>query len=397
MQGIVVTAERETPGRALRVLHVQKAHGLGGSERHIVDLARALRPQGCEAGVLWLEAPGHPLDALAAFTRENGVPVARLPIRGHLDPGLPRRMAAFLRRDPPDLLHLHLIHATLHGVLAARGRDAPRLIASRHGVEPYRRLPWFGLLQRRLDRRCQRILVPSEHLARFTRRWDGTAPAKMRVVPHGLPPECFAPADAAARAATRAAWGVRAEEVVLGAVARLHPSKDHATLLRAFAQALRRHPALRLILVGEGPLRGRLEALARELLGDAAPAHVLFLGEQVVDRGLYAGLDVAVQATRREGFGLAALEAMAAGLPLVASRVGALPEIVQPEETGLLVEAGSVSALAAALERLAADPALRVALGARAHRAAQAYTVERMARAVGAVYREVVTAGPGPG
>jgi glycosyltransferase involved in cell wall biosynthesis len=397
MQETVVTAQREDRERGLRVLHVQKAHGLGGSERHIVDLGRALGALGFGVQVLWLEAPGHPLDALVAFTREHGVPVARLPIRGHLDPGLPRRLAAFLRRDPPDLLHLHLLHATLHGVLAVRGPHAPRLIASRHGVEPYRRLPWFGLLQRQLDRSCQRVFVPSEHLARFTARWDGTAREKIRVVPHGLPPACFAPADAVARTAAREAWGAGPEEIVFGAVARLHPSKDHATLLRAFAQAHRRNRATRLILVGDGPRRGRLEALARALLGGSAPERVRFLGEQVVDRRLYAGFDVAVLATRREGFGLAALEAMAAGLPLVASRVGALPEIVRPEETGLLVEAGSRPALAAALERLASDPALRDAMGARAREAARAFTVERMARAVGAVYREVVATRPGPG
>lgn len=397
MQESVVTARREDAEHGLRVLHVQKAHGLGGSERHIVDLGRALGAHGFGVRVLWLEAPGHPLDGLVAFTRENRVPVARLPIGGHLDPGLPHRLAAFLREDPPDLLHLHLLHATLYGVLAAHGPHAPRLIASRHGVEPYRRLPWFGLLQRQLDRRCARVLVPSEHLARFTARWDGTAREKIRVVPHGLPPACFAPADAAAREAVRAAWGARPEEIVFGAVARLHPSKDHATLLRAFAQVHRRNRATRLILVGDGPRRERLEALARELLGEPEPEPVRFLGEAVVDRRLYAGFDVAVLATRREGFGLAALEAMAAGLPLIASRVGAVPEIVSPEETGLLVEPGSVPMLAAALDRLASDPALRGALGGRAHAAARAFTVERMARAIGAIYREVAGIGPASG
>ena len=159
----------------------------------------------------------------------------------------------------------------------------------------------------------------------------------------------------------------------------------------------RRNRATRLILVGDGPRRERLEALARELLGEPEPEPVRFLGEAVVDRRLYAGFDVAVLATRREGFGLAALEAMAAGLPLIASRVGAVPEIVSPEETGLLVEPGSVPMLAAALDRLASDPALRGALGGRAHAAARAFTVERMARAIGAIYREVAGIGPASG
>ena len=211
MQESVVTARREDAEHGLRVLHVQKAHGLGGSERHIVDLGRALGAHGFGVRVLWLEAPGHPLDGLVAFTRENGVPVARLPIGGHLDPGLPHRLAAFLRENPPDLLHLHLLHATLYGVLAAHGPHAPRLIASRHGVEPYRRLPWFGLLQRQLDRRCARCSSRPSTWPASRHAGDGTAREKIRVVPHGLPPACFAPADAAAREAVRAAWGARPE------------------------------------------------------------------------------------------------------------------------------------------------------------------------------------------
>ena len=389
-----MTNRRAVGDEGLHVLHVQKAHGLGGSERHIVELCRSLGSLGFRARVLWLESPGRPLDKLVAFTRANGVASSRLPIRGHIDPGLPRRMAAGWREDPPDILHLHLIHATLHGVLAAHERTAPPRIASRHGVEPYRRLPGFGWLQRILDRRCTSIIVPSEHLARFTRRWDGTPGRKIRVIPHGLRPEAFAPPDPVERAVARAEWGAGPDEVVFGAVARLHPAKDHATLLHAFAQAGRRVPATRLVLVGDGPLRQGLETLARELLGSRARERIHFAGERVVDRGLYAGFDAAVLATRREGFGLAALEAMAAGLPLAASRVGAVPEIVRDGETGLLVEPGSVPALAATLERLASDPTLRREMGRRAWEAAEGFTVERMARAMAEVYREAVRSGP---
>jgi glycosyltransferase involved in cell wall biosynthesis len=373
------------------VLHLQKAHGLGGSERHIIELCRALAPLGVRARVLWLESPRHPLAPLEAFARARGVESARLPIHGHLDPGLPGRLRAWLRANPADLLHLHLIHATLYGVLAAGADRALPLVASRHGAEPYRRLPWFGWMQRRLDRRCARVIVPSAHLARFAERWDGTPRAKIRVIPHGLAPEWFAPPDAAARARARAGWGAAPGEIVLGAVARLHPAKDHATLLRAFAAVLPPHPDARLVLIGGGPRRAALERLARRLFA-SAPDRVRFDGEREADRDLYGAFDVAVLPTRREGFGLAALEAMAAGLPLAASRVGAIPEIVRDGENGLLIEPGSPAALATALARLVAEPGLRRALGERARETARAFTAERMVRATAEVYREALAA-----
>jgi glycosyltransferase involved in cell wall biosynthesis len=375
-----------------RVLHVQKAHGLGGSERHIVELCRALDAAGFNARVLWLESPRRPLDALAAFTRARGVACARLAIRAHCDPGLPRRLRAWLRENPADVLHLHLIHATLYGVLAAGAGPRPPIVASRHGAEPYRRLPWFGWLQRGCDRRCARVIAPSAHLARFTERWDGTPRAKIRVIPHGLAPEWFAPPGPAARERARAGWGAAPGELVLAAVARLHPAKDHATLLRAFASVRRRRPETRLVLIGDGPLRPRLEALARRLFADWAPQSVRFAGERDADRDLYAGIDVALLPTRREGFGLAALEAMACGLPLVASRVGAIPEIVRDGENGLLVAPGDSNALGDALERLASDAARRDALAGRARETARGFTVERMARATAEVYREALAA-----
>jgi glycosyltransferase involved in cell wall biosynthesis len=335
---------------------MQKAHGIGGSEKHIIDLCHGLRDLGAVPQILWLEEQGHPLNALMALCASRSLPASCLPIGGDLDLQLPGRIRGWLSAHPQDLIHLHLIHATLYGVLAATRATDPPLIATRHGVEPYQRLPWFHLLARLLDARCACVIAPSQWIARCTRE----------------------------------AWGIDPGALVIGSVARLHPSKDHETLLRAFAAVREQHPALRLVLVGEGPLRERLVNLAARLpSADAPTSGVLFLGERGNVEDLLAGFDIAVLATRREGFGLAALEAMAAGLPLVASNTGALPELIRDGDSGLLVEPGSPAALAQALERLVTQPELRRALAQRARAEAQKYPLSRMVAETAELYAEM--------
>jgi glycosyltransferase involved in cell wall biosynthesis len=367
---------------------MQKAHGIGGSEKHIIDLCHGLRDLGAVPQILWLEEQGHPLNALMALCASRSLPASCLPIGGDLDLQLPGRIRGWLSAHPQDLIHLHLIHATLYGVLAATRATDPPLIATRHGVEPYQRLPWFHLLARLLDARCACVIAPSQWIARCTRRWDGTSAEKIRVIRHGIDLERFE--QVAARESIRQSWDVDPGVLVIGSVARLHPSKDHETLLRAFAAVRERHPALRLVLVGEGPLRERLVNLAARLpSADAPTSGVLFLGERGNVEDLLAGFDIAVLATRREGFGLAALEAMAAGLPLVASNTGALPELIRDGDSGLLVEPGSPAALAQALERLVTQPELRRALAQRARAEAQKYPLSRMVAETAELYAEM--------
>ena len=182
---------------------------------------------------------------------------------------------------------------------------------------------------------------------------------------------------------TPAAAGIPADAPLALAVGRLIEQKDHATLLHAFARVRSALPDAQLAILGSGPLEAETRALARELrLEDA----VTLPGRTDI-RDWLARADVFVHTSRWEGFGIVLLEAMLAGLPVVATRVSAVPEVVADGRTGLLVEAGDVAGLAAALQELLADGERARALGeAGRHRARDEFSVERMADRTRAVY-----------
>jgi glycosyltransferase involved in cell wall biosynthesis len=247
---------------------------------------------------------------------------------------------------------------------------------------PYRTA---GALAGRIARRTIAI---SDHARDYTVT-NGLAPAdRVRVVKYGIDTDRWR-SDDGDRDAARAGLGLAPDDVAVVAASRLVAHKGHDVLLRAFATARAAEPALRLLVAGAGDLRPALEAQARPL-GDA----VRFLGhlDEAGVRSLMLAGDVVVfpsLAAFGEGFGLAALEASAAGRPLVASRVASLPEIVVDGTTGVLVPSGDADGLARALVDLARDPAARARMGAAGRaRAETAFTLPRMVDETLAVYDE---------
>jgi glycosyltransferase involved in cell wall biosynthesis len=217
---------------------------------------------------------------------------------------------------------------------------------------------------------------------------SGVDPARIHLVPSGVEAERFA-LGAGARAAARARHAIDPDAFVLVAVGALETRKGHDVLLDAIA--LRADPRVHVLVAGEGALRADLEA-RRHALG--LDERVRFLGRVDDVPTLLAAADALVMPSRQEGLGVAALEAMAAGLPVVASRVGGLPDAVTDGVTGFLVPAEDPRALAAAIDRLAGDPALARRLGAEAAAAVRArFTMAAMAEATHAVYRNVMDGG----
>jgi glycosyltransferase involved in cell wall biosynthesis len=337
----------------MRVVHVHRIRGIGGSERHLLTLLPALAARGVDTLFVGLDDPDAPetdrfYDALA-------VPSVRVASRKGLSP----RLVRALRRAKPDLLHTHLVHADVHGPFGGA-----TLVSTKHNDDPFRTGP-FRWVERAITRRAARAICITEALRRFNVERVGLPASKLVVVPYGLdePP---------------AAWGPNEFELPEGklviAVSRLVPQKGLDVAVEAMAGI-----EATLVVLGEGPERERLEELAR-----TRGVRLLLPGRVGDVAAVLRRADVLVHSARWEGFGLALLEAMLCGLPVVASRVSSIPEIVVDGETGVLVPRDDPSALAAAIVRVLADPG---DLGVRGLARAKAeFSVAAMAERTLAVY-----------
>lgn len=360
----------------MRIVHVQRAKGIAGSERHLLALLPALAELGHDVvAVVPNVGDG---ERFVADLRAQNLDVVPLPMRGHLDPLLLANLIRIMRRVRPDVVHTHLVHADVHGQVAAAICRVPGVSTIHGASELFTREPTRSVAAL-AGRLARRKITISHHLADFVQRHRLAPLERIRVVPYGL---------------DLAHWRVAVRPVerdtrVLVAASRLIPGKGHDFLLEAFARARKEEPRLRLRVAGDGPTRGQLETMASTL---GIESYVEFLGFVDDVSALVADSDALVFPTLPscgEGFGLVALEAMALATPVIATRVGAIPEVVKHGVTGLLVEPGDVPGLTAELLRIARDDDLRARLGrAGRARAEERFRLELMVDGILAVYEE---------
>jgi glycosyltransferase involved in cell wall biosynthesis len=356
---------------------------MGGSERHLLSLLPALAEAGIEVRMC-VAATGRTREFTDRL-RELGVPCSLVRAGPDVNPLLVGALWREIRRYRPDLVHTHLIHADLHGQLAARLAGTPGVssVHSTHGFygrEPYRSAA------RAAGRAARLTIAISEHVRRYLEGLGIGRPGGVRTIHYGIDASRWLATDLE-RSRARTRFGLHANEVAVGIAARLMPHKGHPLLLEGYARAVREAPHLRLLVAGDGPLRGELTRRAQGL-GDT----VRFLGFVGDIRGFMSACDVLAfpsQPEFGEGFGLAALEAMAAARPVVATAVCSLPEVVGAPEGGILVNPKDPDGLATALIELSDDAALRTAVGERAHaRARERFSLESMVERTLSVYRE---------
>jgi len=307
--------------------------------------------------------------------------IVELPLRGDLDLAQLRRLTRVLVGLRPDLLHVHSRRgADLYGGWSARRAGVPAVLTRR--VESTEWRPWARLKFRPYER----VIAISAAIRAELVDGFGLDPAAVALVPSAIDTALYHPSAMRGRLARR--LDLPSDAVVLGAVAQLIPRKGHATLLRAFARLARAQPRLHLICFGRGPLATRIE---RQIAALDLGGRVRLAGYRDDLPELIPELAALVHPAEREGLGVAVLEAQAAGVPVIAARAGGIPEIVEDGVTGLLVPARDDVALAAAIERVLTDRALREGLSERARRSVErTHSVEQMAQANLAIYREIV-------
>jgi glycosyltransferase involved in cell wall biosynthesis len=356
------------------VLHATKVQGIGGAEQHLLALLPALRERGVDARFLSLDG-GLDAERFHRALEDRDVPFRRVPIGPDLSPRLARDVLRAVRAESPDLLHTHMVHADVYGSVAAHALRTP-FVSTRHNDDRYLLGP-FRYVDRAFMHGVRRIVAISDAVRAF--HVEAGLPADRLVTVHyGLDEAPSLPSELTPEAA-----GVPPDVPLVLAIGRLIEQKDHVTLLRAFADV----PGAWLAILGWGPLEERTKALAVEL----GLADRVVVPGRVEPRDWLRRADVFAHTSRWEGFGIVLLEAMLAGLPVVATRVSAIPEIVADRETGLLADAGDAAAIAGHLRDLLADETLRRRLGDAGRARAQAeFSVAAMADRTVEVYRQAL-------
>jgi glycosyltransferase involved in cell wall biosynthesis len=348
----------------------------GGAERVAVDLACRVDRAAYDPHVVATKRGGPLEEQLVAA----GVPCTVLGRRRRTSVR-PTLRALRLARES-DLIHSHLFGNNVWGALLAQSTGVP-LLAHEHN-RAGRHTRFEPILDRRLiGATAHRILCVSEAVARSLRA-EGVEPGRIEIVRNGVRLDRPLPS-----AVARRELGLSGEVMVVGAVASLRPEKAHDVLLRGFAAlAGGRRPALRLCLIGDGTERSRLQALARGL---GIESRVVWAGERRDAARLVSAFDVAVLCSRSEGLPLAALEAMVAGIPLIATRVGTMPELLEGG-AGLLVDPDDSAGLAQAIAALLEDRERARELARRARSViADGYDLGSVVRRVEGIYRSALS------
>jgi glycosyltransferase involved in cell wall biosynthesis len=357
----------EVGGRVTRVAHVAFGLDVGGQEKLLVEFARCANRAHFDLQFISLGLRGMLADDIEALDW----PVTALGVPSGLRPRLIAMLARLFRRWRPSVVHTHDQRALFYAGPAAWLTRVPMIVHTRHGRDIHA-TPRQAAIFRRLSRLVSRFVCVSAEVAELSRA-QGIAGSGLRIILNGIDTTRF---------------GFRGPDPAgpIVTVARLSPEKDVANLVRATAMAARRVAELRVEVAGGGPCLEDVKRLAAELgVGD----RITFLGEIRDVPAVLTRARMFVLPSRSEGIPLTVLEAMACGVPVVATRVGGLPEVVEDGVTGVLVSAADPAALADTMVEMWNDPDGRVRMGRAARRRAEeCFDVRRMVAQYEALYRE---------
>jgi sugar transferase (PEP-CTERM/EpsH1 system associated) len=358
-------------------MHVVYTLRTGGMEMGVVKLVNGLDPALVRSSIC-STTPAGEIKTLV----QPSVPIFELSRRAGNDPRIIGALYRLFKRERPDVVHTHAWGTLLEGLIAARAARVPVVVHGEHGTLQLRahqrwlqRLGWGA---------ADRVLSVSSVLAERMTKTTGFPAARITTIRNGVNLERF---HAGQRDAARAALGLPAGVRIVGTVGRLVPVKDQATLVDAVAELASGGLAATVVIAGDGPERARLEARAAERGVD-----LRLLGYRPDVEQVLAALDVFVLSSTSEGLSNTILEAMAAGRPVVATRVGGAEEMIADGVTGILVPPSDPAAMAAALRRVLTGAGGAAAMGTAARqRVEREFTLAGMMQNYERLYTEVVS------
>jgi glycosyltransferase involved in cell wall biosynthesis len=330
------------------------------------------------------------LGTLGQELRDEGFPMCVLGRSPGVDWKCSWRLQQFLRREQVDLVHAHQYTPFFYALTARLCYRRPPVLFTEHGRHfPDYPRPKRKVANRLLLERRDRVVGVGHSVRHALIDNEGIPGGRVQVIYNGVDLSPFAN-GVHGRSTVRQEMGVGPEDLVILQVARLDPIKDHATAVRALEQVLPHRPNARLVFVGEGPQRAEIEAFVRQR---GLEGQVRLMGLRTDVARLLPAADVFLLTSVSEGIPLTLIEAMAARLPVVATRVGGVAETVEDGRTGLLAEAGDAAALAERILRLAGDRALAVEMGRLGReRALALFSESQMHAGYSQLYRDMLGA-----
>ena len=363
----------------MKILQICSARQLGGGEKHLADLANGLAHRGHE--IYAALAPASPLlSELSSVPKQN---IVELSMRNSLNIASAMRLARLVRQHEIDIVHAHVARDYPLAALAAR-RAGARLVLTRHVLFPLSRIHKLTL------RRTSRVIAVSQAVADSLQAQGIFDPGKIVRVHNGIDVDRFSKG----REDRDSREPGTARKLLVGMVGHLAPIKGTEDFIRAAALLCDRRSDVEFVIAGEdksrdGEHRRQLEALINELKLN----HRLSLTGWVADVAKFLPtLDLFVSSSRSEPFGLAIIEAMAGGVPVVSTMSEGACEIIDDNQTGCLVPVGDVDGLASSIDELLSEPKERARLGENARRAVrERFSLEKMLAATEQVYRDAIS------
>ena len=364
----------------VKVLQLISSGGYYGAENMLLNLCASQQKAGCQNSLVLFYNVHAPNVEFYERARRRGLSVRMVHCQGRADLSAVRQIQEFIDEDGIDLLHTHGYKADLYGYIAARRSRKPIVATCHNWVGGTAALGIYNHLDRMALKRFHALAAVSDSVAQ--RLLDsGVSAKKIRTIANGIDVQTFE------RARPLPALDFGGNKVV-GMVARLDLQKGFEYLLRAARDLCVAFPALKIVMVGDGPDRQAIEEMIQRF---GLLSNVILAGQHSDMPGIYAAMDIFVLPSLNEGLPMTILEAMAASKPVIATRVGAIPSVIKDGETGLLVEPGDTQGLRSAVARLLSQPDLCRRIGAAGHNWVSCnYTSEAMALKYRQMYDDIL-------